>query len=96
MTTNSYNDTLNIIFGDNRRVNILRLLYEMSTQGDPIYIRKIVTRTGYTPQTVTNHINELEKYGVIKRTQREGSPTKYIDLNENVEGVIDLIQGLKL
>jgi DNA-binding transcriptional ArsR family regulator len=85
-----------MIFGNNRRVNILRLLYEMSRQGDPIYIRKIVSRTGYTPQTVTNHINELEKYGVIKRAQREGSPTKYISLNGNVEIVLDIIQGLKL
>lgn len=81
--------TFEDVFGSTRRTHILSIMLSMTNQEEKIYIRKLVLKTGYTAQTVTTHINEMEASGVLSRWQIEGNNTKYIALNPDVRALLN-------
>lgn len=91
-----WNMTKNLlkVFGASSRVKILAEIYRMIELNQEVYIRKLVQSTGLTSQTVTNHISELEKGGIISRVQIEGAPTKFIHLDKNIEVILKSIDEL--
>ena len=84
------------IFGTGSRVKILAEIFRMVEQKQEVYIRKLVQVTGLTSQTVTNHISELEKEGIITRVQIEGAPTKFIHLQDELKSILKSISEMSI